>query len=102
MTDNTDYNEEIKQYSGLLDDGDYDIDCNIYDQVEEISNCTVQILRNSVTGKESVGWKQNPPARWKQEKHGSWMYQHCSGCDYINEKKTKYCPECGSKMVNGG
>ena len=32
---------------------------NIYDQEEIHENCTVQILRNSVTGEESVGWWEN-------------------------------------------
>ena len=36
----------------------------IYDIVEEYPNCTVQILRNSVTGEETFGWydNDNPPA----------------------------------------
>ena len=35
----------------------------IYDIVEEYPNCTVQILRNSVTGEETFGWYDNddPP-----------------------------------------
>ena len=32
---------------------------NIYDEEEIHENCTVQILRNSVTGEESVGWLEN-------------------------------------------
>lgn len=32
---------------------------NVYDEVEEHKNCTVQILRNSLTGEESVGWWEN-------------------------------------------
>lgn len=35
------------------------VDICIYDEVEEHPNCTVQILRNSVTGKESIGWIEN-------------------------------------------
>lgn len=31
----------------------------IYDVVEEHKNCTVQVLKNSVTGEMSVGWKKN-------------------------------------------
>ena len=31
----------------------------IYDEVEEHDNCTVQILRNSITGETSVGWWEN-------------------------------------------
>ena len=35
----------------------------IYDVVEEYPNATVQILRNSITGEESIGWFNNdePP-----------------------------------------
>ena len=29
---------------------------NIYDEEEIHENCTVQVLRNSITGEESVGW----------------------------------------------
>lgn len=32
------------------------VETNIYDEVIEYTNCTVQILRNSATGEESVGW----------------------------------------------
>lgn len=31
---------------------------NIYDVVEEHHNCFVQVLRNSVTGEESIGWRE--------------------------------------------
>ena len=35
----------------------------IYDVVEEYPNCTIQILKNSITGEESIGWFNNddPP-----------------------------------------
>ena len=36
------------------------ISTNLYDQEEIHHNCTVQILRNSVTGDVSVGW-------WKEK-----------------------------------
>ena len=32
---------------------------NLYDEEEIHENCTVQILRNSVTGEESIGWWEN-------------------------------------------
>ena len=32
---------------------------NIYDQEEIHNNATVQILRNSITGEESIGWWEN-------------------------------------------
>lgn len=34
---------------------------NIFDDEETIPNCTVQILRNSITGEVSVGWFRNTP-----------------------------------------
>ena len=36
---------------------------SVFDVVEEYKNCTVQILRNSETGEESIGWWENasPP-----------------------------------------
>ena len=36
------------------------VETNIYDQEEIHHNCTVQVLRNSVTGEVSVGW-------WKEK-----------------------------------
>lgn len=33
---------------------------NIFDQEEIHENCTVQVLKNSVTGECSVGWWKNP------------------------------------------
>lgn len=32
---------------------------NVFDEVETHENCTVQILRNSITGQTSVGWFEN-------------------------------------------
>lgn len=36
-----------------------DMDIPIFDQVETYTNCTVQVLTNSVTGAVSIGWWQN-------------------------------------------
>lgn len=46
-----------------MDDKDInEIETNIFDEVEIYPNCTVQLLRNSVTGEESVGWWVNESA----------------------------------------
>lgn len=39
------------------------VELNLYDTEELYTDCTVQILRNSVTGDVSVGWwrNDNPP-----------------------------------------
>lgn len=36
---------------------------NVYDQVEIYEDCTVQILTNTITGEQSIGWWRNdkPP-----------------------------------------
>lgn len=36
---------------------------NIFDEEEIFPNCTVQVLRNSITGETSIGWWPNeePP-----------------------------------------
>jgi len=41
----------------------FTVDTNIYDIVEVIEDCTVEILKNSVTGAISIGWwrNDNPP-----------------------------------------
>lgn len=45
------------------DDDKSKVKINIFDIEEIHPNCTVQILKNSVTGEESVGWwdNENPP-----------------------------------------
>ena len=40
----------------------------LYDKEEIIENCTVQVLTNTVTGEQSVGW-------WKQEKQDPVTYR---------------------------
>ena len=36
-----------------------EVEVNLYDTVELYQDCTVQVLRNSATGQESVGWWRN-------------------------------------------
>ena len=40
---------------------DVEVTTNLFDEEELHPNCTVQILRNSVTGDVSVGWWENHP-----------------------------------------
>ena len=44
-------------------DGEDDISSSIYDTVERHDNCTVEVMINSVTGEQSIGWweNDNPP-----------------------------------------
>ena len=35
------------------------IETNLYDEEEIHKNCTVHLLRNSVTGETSIGWYEN-------------------------------------------
>ena len=45
------------------------VEINVYDERIVYPDCTVEILRNSVTGKESVGWWRNnkPPIGTEEE-----------------------------------
>ena len=53
--------------AGLIEirraDGQARVETNMYDQEEVHPNCTVQVLRNSVTGEVSVGWWDNKEAQ---------------------------------------
>lgn len=52
---------EVERLRGLLDKSEGDgvtVHTILYDEVEEYQNCTVQVLRNTVTGDVSVGWWQ--------------------------------------------
>ncbi len=42
---------------GLMEE----IQINVFDEEEIHENCTVQILRNSITGEISIGWWENDP-----------------------------------------
>ena len=50
--------EETPQYSGDSSTITH-IETNIFDIEEIYPDCTVQVLRNSVTGEVSVGWWKN-------------------------------------------
>ena len=41
-----------------------EVSASIFDTVERHDNCTVEVLTNSVTGEQSVGWwdNDNPPS----------------------------------------
>lgn len=48
----------------MQNDGQVNVESiNLFDEEEIIHNCTVQILRNSVTGEISIGWwpEDDPP-----------------------------------------
>lgn len=55
--------EEIAQKLQTLNKLKPIFETNIYDIEEIHHNCTVQILRNSVTGEQSIGWwpEEQPP-----------------------------------------
>ncbi len=99
------------------------IDNNIYDECRTYPNCTVEILRNSVTGKESVGWWRNdkPPIGKKKRKvrivtMRSERDEPKVPVNVMNVSGTKdgkvhtgegyvirligFCPVCGSKWFN--
>lgn len=42
-----------------IQDGEEIVEVNLYEEVELHTNCTVQILRNVLTGELSVGWWKN-------------------------------------------
>lgn len=49
--------QAIEHYYGK--DPKNKIETNIFDIVEEYEDCTVQVLKNSITGECSVGWYKN-------------------------------------------
>jgi len=49
-----------------MDDGkteEFTVDTNIYDIIDRYDDCTVEVLKSSVTGEVSIGWwrNDNPP-----------------------------------------
>lgn len=57
--------ELFKAAADMLEaDGRKSVETNIYDSEEIHHNCTVQILTNSVTGEQSIGWwKEDEPPK---------------------------------------
>ena len=45
--------------NALLELANTTVEINVYDEVELHENCTVEILRNSITGEQSIGWWEN-------------------------------------------
>lgn len=46
-----------------------EIETNLYNKVKRYENCTVEILTNTITGEQSIGWWQNdnPPIGMESE-----------------------------------
>ena len=104
------------------------IDNNLYDECRTYPNCTVEILRNSVTGKESVGWWRNdkPPIGKKKRKmrivtvkserdkpsapvrcyqlystpcgEKLRITEECAVCSAYVDSLFSFCPSCGQKL----
>ena len=53
------YDEIISYVLGMIHAAENEENELFYDVEERHENCTVQILKNSVTGAESVGWWDN-------------------------------------------
>ena len=51
--------DRLTQAANALENAQNGVESNLYDQEEVHDNCTVQILRNSYTGKISIGWYEN-------------------------------------------
>lgn len=45
--------------NSVTGNGDETIEVNLYEEVELHTDCTVQVLRNVLTGELSVGWWEN-------------------------------------------
>ena len=54
-----DLSDRLYQAANALEYAQNGVDTNLYNQEEVHDNCTVQILRNSYTGKISIGWYEN-------------------------------------------
>lgn len=71
---------------------------SVFDEVEEHSDCTVQILKNSVTGEISVGWTENKRGcKWCEGLLGLFSTVHNQyGRDVTDQ--VRYCFHCGKQL----
>ena len=51
--------DRLTEAANALEYAQNGVDTNLYNEKEVHENCTVQILRNSYTGKTSIGWYEN-------------------------------------------
>lgn len=51
--------DRVEQAATALEQAQYGVDSNLYNEEEVHENCTVQILKNTYTGKISIGWFDN-------------------------------------------
>ena len=51
--------DRLKQAANALEYAQNGVDTNLYDQKEVHENVTVEVWRNSYTGKASIGWYKN-------------------------------------------
>lgn len=59
----------IAENARLKAERDAAVEINVFDSCELHTNCTVEVLRNSITGEVSVGWWDNddPPRGMEEE-----------------------------------
>lgn len=75
-----------------------EIDSGIFDEIEVHENCTVQVLTNSVTGEQSIGWwhTKQPPKDVSRcpicggrlseiRTQGGRRWRHCFSCHLEQE-----------------
>lgn len=80
---------------------DGDIEISVFNKEELFTDCTVQVLVNTFTGQQSVGWWENEKpmfGRWHSvledglpRKRGVYIVLWCGVCDYaITDKPDLY------------
>lgn len=76
---------------------------SIFDEVEEHPDCTVQILKNSVTGEVSIGWTENQRGEcgWCGGRSVEWSVIDEDFGQYVHPNFIRYCFHCGRKLKEG-
>ena len=70
----------------------------IFDEEEIHTDCTVQILRNSVTGEYSVGWTENRRGCAWCGRESEWTVIDDDFGQPVHPDLVRYCFHCGRKL----
>lgn len=69
-------------------------DCKEYDQEKHCCHRWNRVIRTTVEEMK----QQNRHGKWLNNRHSYWRFL-CSECNGLVSRETKYCPECGAKMI---
>lgn len=74
------------------------------DELEK-RDAKADVILGLATAMSVVKLMEGEPAEkvghWIDHQEDRWIYAKCSECETIHDTRTNYCPNCGSRMMQG-